>query len=1339
MSTTKLNGMRRRLYTGLGVLAILGMICAFYYFYVSNKEQKLQERNFRILHRIEENFERRLRDYRQMFISSINVCESCLDERGRVSVEKLSEGLKIKEIVRVAWDSGHHPVDWRLLSNGKNSHIDFYFSNSDVRHDADTDFHFKISADVQGILTSVLRYDVFPSYILSGKKGTAYNNCKEICEVTLSDSVMKNDNVSGLKIGSGNFFVFSHPFSGAGEGELVLSGIVSAEQYTDEKFSVPGNFLLIVFLLLLVILLAFPFIKSFLVSAEETLDLTDVLLALLSLFVLCYMFVFIHMNIFTVPIDAERKQAMLKTTSDSIGHAFLKELGQMRQQLDYYDGIYSQHFDTGGKSKTAIPAGQRLNRGFYPDFYRVFWLNRDGIQVKELEKQRDTFFDLSANSERDYHDRGYFKAANNDALWFPDRPDEEKLYIEPVYSRIDGSFRAVMSKKGRDTPLVAVLSSEMHSVINTILPREVDFCLLDHKGDIMFTSTGSEHINENFLEECNYSREISSALYAREHTFFEREFMGRDCSFYLSPVEGLPLYLVTLTNNEFGGSTQLQVCIYTSLFIVAILIVFSLVILFLVLLMRQNKNKLIRRPFLDLSLLYPASHYVYRDFGGILFNFVLMAAVVICGYISRDQPLILIVLLLINASGTTAAFCYARLDLLPSRRAFFWVATMVFFGVCNIILLNRGAWDHKASFISLICYEALIIAVIWQLRLLRYYEKDFSHFAKVNANDAYRQISAQTEALRQTNLQTFMIRLQERFSRYMDVRIHHRLKFYNQFAFMLVTWFTLIALVPTVFVYRYIYKNEVENRIKSAQIDIARKWFQQGVYNKEGNPKFVKPLDSARAQAYLYGYYQTRLVPGRDCTEGPDQQETEFNKMLNRFRFSMKPQHDLANAVYPGVSDSTIRFCKEDGLLKLGYRNLLNHPESQGKNLVTVQSRLPGFPLPSVSLRTVLPLAFFLFAPLLFLALLFSVINFFLKRFFLFDALPPDTLTDDDYFSKLIYEKYHAGSFKLIILGVTSSGKRDMIKRAVAFIYDKEHANKVNDDTKNRERAEFVATHLHVYDLAEIDQAMHALSKKKFSKGDVLVLQHFEYNLAEQETNDKKFRLISAIFRMCEQTGAHLVILSNIHPSVFLNNQKAKTESVSFKAEDYIDKQHYYNWTGLLSGFEIHIKAYPKQVPEDTDGSLSESFESYNHTKSNYMLYLSIWNSLDRIEKFVLYDLATDSLVNYRNKASLYSLYAKGLVVLNDMPALMNEEFRTFILTEIIEEDVELEKQQSGSSSAWNTFKIPFLVILIAILMFVFITQQETFNKLMAGLVAVAGSLPILIKLLSFTQEKKAS
>ncbi|MGZ4049884.1 MAG: hypothetical protein ACXVNN_11005, partial [Bacteroidia bacterium] len=49
-------------------------------------------------------------------------------------------------------------------------------------------------------------------------------------------------------------------------------------------------------------------------------------------------------------------------------------------------------------------------------------------------------------------------------------------------------------------------------------------------------------------------------------------------------------------------------------------------------------------------------------------------------------------------------------------------------------------------------------------------------------------------------------------------------------------------------------------------------------------------------------------------------------------------------------------------------------------------------------------------------------------------------------------------------------------------------------------------------------------------------------------------------------------------------------------------------------------------------------------------------------------------------------------------------------------------------NSAWQSFRIPILVILLGIALFIFFTQEETFQKLTAIVAGVSSVLSLLLK-----------
>lgn len=1319
MSRRNINGFRRKLLVGLASISIVALLGASFVYYFSKKEQKLEERNFRVLNRIERSLNWRIREYRNYVFTQVSALYIKGDQANKkvtvpeidsVLTSNIKQRMTVRDKVTVAVsDSIISALDWEIESGGQSSVIAFHFGPEEFESSKQKAQYLTVRIPSEPILRSVLRYDVFPNYFLGSKQGVCYNNCPEVSQLDRIDSLDRFNHIQTLRVGNGKYYIFSHPLTIKGGEGLILSGMVSADKYNQAKFNIPGNFLLFIFLLFLLVLLAFPFIKSFLVSSEETLKVSDVFFSILSLFALCYLFVFIHLTVFTVTRDAQSKKEMLRSTANNINDAFLNEIVHMRDQLREYDRNYKNNPD----SPISKPE-------YYAKFHRIAWIDKSGNIEAEIKPSYKKVLKKSGQSEASFKDRQYFRAVSQNELWFPESADSDKIFLEPVYSRNDNSFRGVIGMKSRlGDSVVAAISSQMKSVIDPILPREIGFCLINTRGDIQFTSLGREHLRENFREECESGQAIGDALNSRAGKYMNQTFMGRDYSVYIRPIDSLPLYLVTLSDNEFTGNTQLQVGIYTSLFILLILACITLVFLAIIFYTRKKRNDLLGRQYLDVSQIFPASQFQYREFAGLLMQLFLIGALVVSGYLSRNDPFTLTVLMLVSACGMSASVCYKRLTVTASRNVLFWSALFIILVFADFILYFNGeAYQNIPAFVSLIVFEILVVTAIWLSRKPPLWHKSDPSF---NLRNTHAQDILNSGSLSGFKKSYWL------FNWLIRKFFGHNLTFYNQYSLVLVFWFCLTTIIPTIFAYRYVYKNEIEYRIRSAQIDLARKIFERDAYRRDKQVVERSHNAIADSQVFAASYFSTRFE-GFTGGQVIRKQELVFDSLLSTYRLSWNKGIDSPGTALSGSYDNTIRFSRDNDKLLFEYQNLLNHPGSQTQNDLKIVSTVPAFPIPEFHRQNLLPLLVFYLLPVAFLIALFYIINFFLKRFFLFEILPQTRNIDKNLFER-IYRKYTNATLRLFIVGVTASGKKRLVSRLTKFIENKKREAAGENTKPGTVSMEFV-------DLAEINtQIIESYKLKKIDEGGFILLNHFEHNLADDAINKQKFQLISILSARCAEEKGHLVILSNIHPSVFLNNQNAKSEAGNFNAEDYINSQNYYNWTGLLSRFQIIIKYFPEKKtvgdPLDREGG----FDIYEKSKRGYIFYLSIWNSLDRIEKFVAYDLAQDGLVNYRNKAAVYSLYSKGLIVMKDIPELMNEEFRTFILTEISEADVELEKQQSGHRSAWDMFRIPFLVIVIAALAFVFFTQQETFNKLTAGLAAVAGSIPLLLKL--FTHEKK--
>jgi len=132
------------------------------------------------------------------------------------------------------------------------------------------------------------------------------------------------------------------------------------------------------------------------------------------------------------------------------------------------------------------------------------------------------------------------------------------------------------------------------------------------------------------------------------------------------------------------------------------------------------------------------------------------------------------------------------------------------------------------------------------------------------------------------------------------------------------------------------------------------------------------------------------------------------------------------------------------------------------------------------------------------------------------------------------------------------------------------------------------------------------------------------------------------------------------------------------------------------------------------------------------LYYYATWNSMEKREQLLIYDLVTDGLVNFRNLYVIYNLMSRGILTYrNGTLELFNKSFANFVLTIVDKErsfDYDTDAKRSGS---WSNLKLPLLMIIGAILAFIFLTQQKLFNDLFGWFTAALALIPVITKILS--------
>lgn len=280
------------------------------------------------------------------------------------------------------------------------------------------------------------------------------------------------------------------------------------------------------------------------------------------------------------------------------------------------------------------------------------------------------------------------------------------------------------------------------------------------------------------------------------------------------------------------------------------------------------------------------------------------------------------------------------------------------------------------------------------------------------------------------------------------------------------------------------------------------------------------------------------------------------------------------------------------------------------------------------------------------------------------------------------------------------------------------------------------------------------LIKKERAK--TIILQDSEsYTL---EAIQIKTRLISKLKSMVsEEEIEKVLIISSTQPSfkfkVLYRADGSKEDTQKYKV--YLD-----NYLHTIGKFKRVF--YPLQNIECTsqkDSGIHTSQTFYNpeiinhkaaknwinfqeqHTDEDRILneqslfqvyYFSVWHSLEDREKYLLYDLAQDGLANYRNMDIINDLIQKGILTYKNLRLdLFSASFKNFILTNIDRTEslhIELEAKRNGN---WANLRLPLLMIIMALFVFLLLTQQDKVNSIFGWIATSLASLPILMRVLA--------
>jgi hypothetical protein len=173
------------------------------------------------------------------------------------------------------------------------------------------------------------------------------------------------------------------------------------------------------------------------------------------------------------------------------------------------------------------------------------------------------------------------------------------------------------------------------------------------------------------------------------------------------------------------------------------------------------------------------------------------------------------------------------------------------------------------------------------------------------------------------------------------------------------------------------------------------------------------------------------------------------------------------------------------------------------------------------------------------------------------------------------------------------------------------------------------------------------------------------------------------------------------------------------------------------------IKAIRDQENRIINGDVSREADILQAQHALEKMYDEVWKAIPTDEKYILYDFALDGFTNYKAGILLYKLLQKGLLRIDEDLRLeiMSHNFHNYLLSKDIfnkhllnKDDIEVYTYMKNAKKqgSWQAFRVPLHIILAGVGLFVFLTQDALYQK-MIGLFA---SIPSLMQMLMTFFEK---
>lgn len=1192
----------------------------------------------------------------------------------------------------------------------------------------------KLRARLEDFVQSINNQVFFDEFLIirgdSQKKEIAYQTFENKISINnkyalLSDSSFFTSGTSkNIMLNDTNYRLFFHQFNFKDQDNWVLVGCIDNHTFVKKTRSIDSVILLNAGLIVLIMIVSMPLMKIIVMSSIERLKthnvfFTGVSIVLGTPLIILTVLILLHFN-----SDEHKISDNLKTLSNEMTTRFTQEIDSVYLQLQSYEDQLINNILLKSEMQRILPSKKNLaseilsNSSFthmYPYFNEVFWMNASGDQIIGFTPYSSSI--AMANLEN----REYFQNILMDEMF--QFSDGREFYIQSVTSWTSGLPEIAISKPSKIGGLpVAVITTKINSLMESILPMGYHFALIDESGDVLIHSDIEKSNQENFFKEIDHVQFLYSAVNDHKSVTRHIKYLEKDVMLMTNPIKDMPFSLLVFYDLDQSTMAQSEAWI-TALVLIFLSFLSCAGVLLILFVCRHKPSHLEYHKFF-LSWMHPNSkkRLSYRDLVVSYLFSIVITSIYILAQGAEIGPQIFSIS---SLPALTLIMTYLHLSEHKS-----WINHLNFIIGASIVVLSINivyaqvfdfGWNN-------VLYQALII-LSFQLTepILKVYKL----------------------------LEKALISISPRFRSLDDFR-----RFRLDYNMMLLFWLLTTSVLP-VFIFNNISHQHIASKLIREELLHFMQEKEDGynILNRDilKLPNHQYADDDSINKKLVYGkmnrgiyslnindhvnksFADSSLSKSKLSFDKMSQAKISFSAVLQSPKFFVLDADDeqflwLHNNFCDKTESEMIQYTYQNPKLDIQqsieyasistlneFNNLFWFDSGTGLNILLI-----------VGLGIVL----------------FMIIQFATSRIYAMNpAFQPGYLSTDPQSIMDTLEHHN-----VLLLGHANSGRTQFVVQnlgnRLSYKFD---MMKLNDPIQWEKLSSFT-------------------SSKKF---EIAVLDNFEYLYHDHEASSKKLRLLEALMI----NNKRIVIITETDPKEIIDHyvkeiSNATDENTIIKYSGELEV-----WRHIFSNF---IKTYKPINPIDSKVALDinvnigdekltkviKSELSYGTylpflanvlnkkrkflkdgiTAENLILeiqqlaqpyYTALWNTLTIEERFVIYDMAKNDFVNVKNKSTIIGLLKKGMVNYDNGLRLFNSSFRNFVLQANKEEALAMEKvvKQKGS---WSKMRNILILVILGLVVLMGFGQPDFFQNINSVILIITGIvsfLPTINGMLSLNQK----